>query len=410
VSEIEQPDEGVAADRGDDTARRFRYQWTYAATVCCTMLDPDEEIEEVFCEQHEDILVKTRRARFRGLQIKTKDSGAAWKCNDEAVKSSLVRFCKLEAAFPDAFERFEFLTNHSLHDGGNGQDLGFVLRTIRDSADMGSVPAAQRRFLESLSRSAACTAEVAFQALRKTRASDQLPKIRDVQIRLVDTLPTVWPQARELQHDALKRAANNLIAECQRASSLAHEGELPSYMAVTENPTARELAQRLANKRIDRARLLRVLEDGVSAAASLDGAPELLPELGLGSPDLLASKLDAGGFSSISRNSAMDLRDKAEYLAIGWTKKLGREGGLQRYSHVRSLVWRDAARAYEAAKSKGDPFGAEMLDQLRQRLEARRAARDMIYDCSVEHLEGFAFSLTSECKVDWSLARPWEAE
>jgi hypothetical protein len=36
-----------------------------------------------------------------------------------------------------------------------------------------------------------------------------------------------------------------------------------------------------------------------------------------GSTDLLYKKLDAGGFSAVSRNSAEDLRDKADYLGIG---------------------------------------------------------------------------------------------
>jgi hypothetical protein len=51
-----------------------------------------------------------------------------------------------------------------------------------------------------------------------------------------------------------------------------------------------------------------------------------------------------------------------------------------------------------------------MLSDLRSRFSSRRAAGAIFYDSSNEHLEGFAYSLTSECKVEWSIDRPWEAE
>ncbi len=46
-------------DPGDETARRYRYQWTYAAIVCCILLDDTEDAEEVFCEHHEDVVSAT---------------------------------------------------------------------------------------------------------------------------------------------------------------------------------------------------------------------------------------------------------------------------------------------------------------------------------------------------------------
>jgi hypothetical protein len=48
----------ATGDPGDDTARRYRYQWTYAAIVCCLLLDEIDDVTEVFCEHHEDVLIK----------------------------------------------------------------------------------------------------------------------------------------------------------------------------------------------------------------------------------------------------------------------------------------------------------------------------------------------------------------
>jgi len=72
---------------GDDIGRRFHYQHTYAAILCCSLLDLGSGCLEIFCEHHEDILMRTARG-FQGLQVKTRNQdGEAWKAIDPAVFS-----------------------------------------------------------------------------------------------------------------------------------------------------------------------------------------------------------------------------------------------------------------------------------------------------------------------------------
>ena len=151
-----------------------------------------------------------------------------------------------------------------------------------------------------------------------------------------------------------------------------------------------------------------MLTSGLESVATLAGDPERRAEPGQGSTELLFQKLDAGGFSAVSRNSAEDLRDKADYLGIAWTKKQGRTRGLERYEHVRSLALSDAARAFEATKRDGEKFGPAMREYLRQRFSKRRAQGEQLFDCTDEHLEGITYSLTAQCEVQWSIDRPWE--
>lgn len=401
----------ATGDPGDDTARRYRYQWTYAAIVCCMLLDEAEDVIEVFCEHHEDVLIKHIDGTFSGLQIKTRDSDqGVWKASDDAARGSCVRFAKIEAAFPGRFRAFRFLTNHPLYAAGNGKDLCYVLHTIRAVASETKLSRPVARFLTHIASEAGCTTEVAIAALAKTSASDDLPKLPDIEMRLVTALTGVWTRAADCSHASVVRAARSLVSECGRASSLAHQDVLPAYLPATGDPPGKELAARLEGKRIAQARVLNVLDFGLNETAPLDGEPESCVEPGTGATDLLLRKLHAGGFSAVSRNSAKDLRDKADYLGIVWTKKHGRTSGLQRYGHVRSLVLSDAARAYEARRNAGHPFGLQMLSELRSRFQHRRTEGSQLYECSNEHLEGFAYSLTSECKVQWSLDRPWEAE
>ena len=70
-----------------------------------------------------------------------------------------------------------------------------------------------------------------------------------------------------------------------------------------------------------------------------------------------------------------------------------------------------ANRAPEiATQTRTDGFGPAMREDLRRRFRERRSSQDQLYDATDEHLEGVAFSLTAQCKVVWSYARPWETE
>lgn len=406
------PDIVVAVgDPGDETASRYRFQWTYAAIVCCMLLDETENVAEVFCEHHEDVLIKFADNTYAGLQIKTRGLDQdVWKATDGAIVSTCVRFAKIEAEFPRQFRVFRFLTNHPIYAARNGKDFRFILESIRSANSIAQLSGPVSKFLASVARQANVSLEVGFTALSKTHADDSLPKLQDAEMRLVTQLTEVWDRATEYPLRSVRRAANHLVWECTQASSLAHRDVLPAYLAVATDAANSEQAARLAGKCINRTRLLAILDEGLNETALLVSPPGTFAEPGSGSKDLLIKKLDAGGFSAVSLNSATDLRDKAEYLGIVWTQKHGREPGLQRYGHVQSLVLSDAARAFEATKNESRPFGSDMLSQLHSRFQQRRTDGSQLYDCSNEHLEGFAYCLTALCKVQWSLDRPWEKE
>jgi hypothetical protein len=373
------------------------------------LLDQTEDGVEVFCEHHEDVLLKHSDGKFTGLQVKTRASDQeVWKTSDDGIRGSCARFAKLEAAFPGRFRGFRFLTNHPLWTARNGQDFRWVLGMIKEALSVRDLSGTVASFLARLAREAGCSPEAAFAALSRTDACDDLPKLADIEVRLVDALTAVWSRAADLSYRSVTRAAGRLASECGRASSLAHHDVLPAYLPATTDPAGIELAARLSGKRFDVSRVRNVLDEGINEMAPLEADPATFVEPGTGATDLLLKKLDAGGFSAVSRNSAEDLRNKADYLGLVWINKHGRQGGLQRYTHVRSLVLSDAARAFEATKTDQNSFGLQMLAELRSRFQERRMEGSQMYECSNEHLEGFAYSLTSECRVYWSLDRPWE--
>lgn len=371
------------------------------------LLDDTQEVVEVFCEHHEDVLLKHRDGTFTGQQVKTRESDQpVWKTGDDQVKSACARFVQLEADYPGHFRAFRFLTSHPLHVANNAQSLTYVLSQIVAAPTIADLPSSVSGWLRRMARRITSDM-VAFQTLKKATASADLPKLQDSSMRLIHALTGCWSGASECSHESVARAAQALVDECARASSLDHEQVLPAYLLAVQQPNA-QISARIAGKRMTVERVRTILTEGLNATATLAGEPASRAEPGQGSTDLLVKKLDAGGFSAVSRNSAEDLRDKADYLGIVWTKKLGRTKGLERYDHIRSVSLSDAARAFEAAKTDDQRFGPAMREELRRRFQQRRAAGEQLFDCSDEHLEGIAYSLTAQCKVQWSNDRPWE--
>jgi len=374
------------------------------------MLDDTQDVDEIFCEQHEDVLLKHRDGKFTGHQVKTRESDQpVWKASDAQIIDSCKRFIQLENEYPDRFRAFRFLTNHPLHVANNAQGLTYVLAQIFNTPIFTDLPSAVLTWLRRVAREACCSEGVAFKAMSKTTASCDLPKLADSSLRLVETLTTCWPGAVDCSHESVRRAAGALIEECSKASSLDHLQTLPAYLIAVNQPVEIEITVRVNGKRLTADRVRSILSEGLNSTATLVGAPEIRIEPGQGSTDLLFKKLDAGGFSAVSRNSAEDLRDKADYLGIMWTKQHGRVKGLERYEHVLSIVLSDAARAYEATSTDGQRFGPSMRENLRQRFQERRSRSEQLFNCSDEHLEGIAYSLTAQCRVVWSADRPWEA-
>lgn len=401
---------GADGDPGDETADRYRFQWTWAAIMCCALLDEKSDIQEVFCEHHEDVLLKHSDGMFSGQQVKTRrDDQPPWKALDEAVLTSCARFVGLESSFPNKFRTYSFLTNHPLHSSKTGTSLPFVLGSIAAATSVRDLSNPVHSFVKRVAQRADVNEAMAFAALSKTKGNAELPKLRDTVMRLMDTVAQCWTPARECTHDSIRKAALALIEECGRASSLAHYQALPAYIIALSNDDE-ALTATINAKRVALDRIQTILENGRDNTATLAGSPLLFVDPGEGSTELLRKKLDAGGFSFVSRNSAEDLRDKADYLAIGWIKKFGSEGGRARYDHIRSLVLNDAGRAFDATKPDADGFGPAMREYLVNRFRQRRANGDQLYDCAEDHLEGIAFSLTSQCKVVWSIDRPWEVD
>jgi hypothetical protein len=104
-----------SVDHGDDMQMRVRYQSTYAAIVALGLLLDETGIQEIYCEQHEDVLIRRVNGKFQGCQVKTRLARLGpFKADDAQISGAISRFIELDLQFPGSFERFIVSTNVGL--------------------------------------------------------------------------------------------------------------------------------------------------------------------------------------------------------------------------------------------------------------------------------------------------------
>lgn len=411
IDESKSPEYVDDGDPGDEVARRFSYQWAYAAILCCNLLDEENKVEAIICEHHEDIMIKDEGGMFTAIQVKTRDDNAEpWKTSDESLFKAFCRFVDLDKQFPSFFSKFIFASNHAGYSVKNGKDIAYVLNCIFDKENYTDLAGPPKAFCSKLSAKTKVEKEEVFQTLKKCKAQFDLPKLSDIGMRLLNTLEISWDGAKSTTLDNLRAASKALIVRCREAASKGFSGDSPWYI----NPSQDDLDKcqdEINSKVIDLAALAEVLNNIPGQETLLTKEFKEIDRINVGENSLLREKLSAGGFSSVFVRNAEELKGKAEYLGYTWTRRLGEVKGMDHVENVRTIVRNEANKVFEAVRKKGDPFGYEMLEKLEFRLGQRLG--NIIsgeISCTQEHLEGFAYSQTSQCNIQWSNKEPWIAE
>jgi hypothetical protein len=401
-------DVAPAEDVGAETAERYAYQHRYAAVIACGLLDEDSGITEVFCEHHEDILVKTASARYRGIQVKTREPGLEqWKTGSLEIRKSLARFACLERDFGEHFDAYTVATDHQFFRGKkNGSNLLHVLETAKSCATK-TAPKALRPLIKQVAHDAECSQQVAFRTLQKTRCDDSLPKKAEIRRHLMQAVCETWPKAADVAYRRVPALADGLANAVYAASSLQHKQSLLLYLGVVADTPpeggADTLTATVEGKRLSREKVAALLNE-------LLDAPELIHFDGIAPPRALKQhnspmllKLTAGDFTAVGIANARDLAAAALNQHLQWAEKYGQAEALRRYHHISAIVQNEATQVYEEAVSKKNALGVLMLKELRARLESRRDKEGAgLFGCTDEHLLGYAFMLTDYCKIWWS--------
>jgi hypothetical protein len=239
--------------------------------------------------------------------------------------------------------------------------------------------------------------------LSRTTLQEDLPHVDGIEERLIRHLDQV-EALRGLPYCALTGIAQALVGLIFRAASHACEAPLRDYCAVLNDPGTAEAQAVILGKRIQVNHLEQLFAEHSSSAALLRArSPAALAQLPPGM-NILERKMARGMIPVRSVELAKDHKFSTEYQLVRLLNKYGPERAEEFYQHLRLLVRTESQEAYDAAERADEPFGQQMLGDVRQRLKVRyQLEHDTLLGCTYEHLMGVAGVLTEECEVWWSL-------
>jgi len=386
-------------DVGADTQRRFRHQACYAAILSLGLLDVDGPLIELYCEHHDDIVLRMKSGRFRALQLKTRlIGGIPFKACDDEVIAALGRFAHLESTFQGQFEAYIIASNVGFwHEKKNSSNLRHVLDVIRGNPENGAGALVQKICKKTkLDFALICV------TLRKVEL-EITPGLDDVEARLRDHLALI-PELRDRRYDELKDVSDDLRERILDAGSLAGLSSLPVYLVLCADSSRAVIDQHtIATKRIQRGTVIEVLNKAIAQRGLLKTHGGVsLAELPRGMRRM-EIKLAAGGLSVSEIDHLKDLKFSAESLLQGWIYKYGSQLAQEYYEHLRVLVRDECLRCQRESDMPCGSYGKKMLSELRENIAHRLTERSAVpLECSQEHLLGMAGILTEDCKVWWS--------
>ena len=224
--------------RGDDVQRRFRYQHAYAAIQCLKLLEPGSEFVAVYCENHEDVLLRRHDGRYVGVQVKTRQfEGDPFKASDAAVTKSVARFARLEQSFPEQFDAYHFVTNHAFWDKVQDERcLSSVVARIRQRGGVKGLPKTNllRTYVWEICEQHNCDETHVASALCKLVligfGSDLDRSYRDLRdvVAATDILGSY-------SHATVNRISDNLVFLAYKASSLVLGGGVADQYALVSD-------------------------------------------------------------------------------------------------------------------------------------------------------------------------------
>ena len=391
-------------DPGDETQKRFRYQAAVAAYFAVDLLTDTPDLKEVFCEHHEDILLKRSNDKYVGIQVKTRREGLSlFEADDEVIINSLLKFIKLDNDFPNCFEEFIIVTNYSFYNASEtGKNLHYLLYLIKE----GMVDSALLRkrvlttYLKTLNQKSGVSTDQIITTLLKVRISE-FPKFENIQIEIINLLKEILDLGKKTFLE-LNKLAETLVNTIEKASRREVDNARYYFLGLAADPEEALIGLIIEGKRITAEKLIKIIEENLEQDVILP----LINTLPIGEMSKgfrkLETKMSAGGIVIDNIELAKNHKHHMEALAARWIGKYACQAQA-RYDQIHSIVITECREAYDEAYKSTEPFGSTMLINLRQRLRQRwEIDKPLIYDCTYEHLCGMAGILTEDCRVWWS--------
>jgi Cap4 dsDNA endonuclease len=395
-------------DPGDDVSLRFRYQHCHAAILALRMIVPGYDVEEIICENHEDILVRRKDGLFVAVQVKTRDlTQPPFKAKDEQIIKALARFVRLNILFPGSFATFELLTNHVFWEGEEtDNNLLFLLNSLKARGSVKGLKKERplRLWVARISADCGSNEDAVVAALLKTVCTSKVDTVESVKRDVVDALAEC-PGMGESPYASLRVMAGRLIEFACEASTKSKGSSVLALYQPGGDLQALICHQQLEAKRIRKSDVETIIKDALESKFETLCVDDFAPATDLPKTlSVLYQKLERGALETERVQQFEDLVRSVEALYLKWVDRYGTEEANRRMNDLKNIVQFDCTEAkVAAAKPSDEPYASAMYAALYKMVSTRCANNpDTVYKCRPEHLLGAAGILTQECKVWWS--------
>jgi hypothetical protein len=322
-------------DTGADTQRRFRHQACYAAMLSLGLLE--DELLELYCEHHDDVLLRLKSGLFKAVQLKTRMAGGVpFKATEVEILGSIRKFAELETTFPGQFEGYVLGSNVGFwRERKNGSNLEYLLGDLHSNGNLDLCAI----LIKKISAIKPVTEPLSIAAALRKLELHQTPGLDDAELRLREALlRRAEFEDRRFEH--AMAAAEALVAKVLAVSALAGLNSLPEYFLLcSESPKTLVNAEIIRSKRITKATVIEIFGNVLSSGTVLLRTHHTAP---IGdfprSMSRMEIKMVVGGLTLAEIDHLKDLNYSAQVLLNEWLYKFGKERAQKYYEHLRVIV------------------------------------------------------------------------
>jgi len=389
-------------DRGADTGRRYRYQYACAGLFSVNLLLENSEISEVFCEHHEDIVIKYNDGTYCGIQVKTKEDGK-FSFNDATTFDVICKFIRCDVKHNPHFQKYIIATNCGYTKTGNANDIDYCLSSLREGIE--NNPLLDNSFFNTLiskwETETGQTKEKILEVISKIYTQKVFPLERFNVSLAYDVALLTKNQDQGLA--TLLAISNDLIGKVFECSSYPCSDPRYHFLNLLENPEGQAVTLTVQEKMITKDMVEEIFTRHIDPTVYLSMIDSR--EIGQLSPSVhrLELKMDSGGIKAMDIFYYKSHKVSADALLAKWHKKYGSQEANDRFQHLNNKVGNQCQEAYRVHYDETEKFGAQMLIDVSERLMGiSPEIKTTFSDCSYEHLLGISGVLTQECLVVWS--------
>lgn len=395
-------------DPGDQILERFRFQITYSAILAILMSNDGSQIDEIYCELHEDILVKHCDGKFTGIQVKTKDVNLPpFNIEDDAIIKACSKFAKLHSQFPGHFKAYSIVSNT----GFDKSKPAICLQNLIEEVKAGTIEKKKRSkfwsFIKQLAANAACPTAAVLQMIAKLNLHTYC-KLEDINFKLINALK-LCPLLKGIQESKIEEIADLLIGRHFKASSLINKDGCTEHFVMGISTDQEEINQIVKGKQFIRKQVIEwfTLQKHIPVVLLLKDRRKIehIPK----GHSRLEVKMDAGGIDADNIELMRNFKFAFEQHAISWIHKDGPEKAEERYNQISYITHNACKEIYDQKQITQTLDGSDMLMEIRSVLKSRKLNEPtLFFDCTYEHLLGAVGVLTENCKIWWS--EPFDLE